>query len=563
MTSSLCPPLPPYTRPGRRNIRRKSAPVIGKAERPGNYRVLPGLKSKTDFVFLALFVKTRHEYAKQGGISLLHIFYLSEEIMTQKTKKRKMFISVLPGEEVEVVLAEDGKVQEYYVEMSHQAKTKGNIYKGTISNIDPALQAAFIAYGAERNGFLQIDEVHPEYYSTPHDSSKHRYPLLQKVLKPGQEVLVQVVKEPTGTKGAFLTTYLSLPGRYIVLTPGREQVGVSRKIENEEERAQLKELIAGFDPGKDLGVIVRTASAGQNKTSLSKDLQFLKRLWKEVRGKGSQGTPPALIYQEPDLALRAIRDYLTDDVSEVWIDHPETAESVAKFAALIYPRRGNLVKQQKDYERTLWDRFNLQKQLSQIYAREVQLPSGGTIVFDHTEALTAVDINSGKIGGKNFSEMALRTNTEAAEGIAQQLRLRDLGGQVVIDFIEMRDRNHWREVEKTLRTAMKEDRARHDIGKMTKFGMLQIVRQRLGSSAISLVTEPCPCCNGAGFRKNMEWESLLALKEIFRTMRRDNCPNPLEYKTNPELASYLLNQKRAKLLEMEKQANISILILSE
>ena len=483
--------------------------------------------------------------------------------MTQKTKKRKMFISVLPGEEVEVVLAEDGKIQEYYVEMSHQAKTKGNIYKGTISNIDPALQAAFIAYGAERNGFLQIDEVHPEYYSAPHDSTKHRYPLLQKVLKPGQEVLVQVVKEPTGTKGAFLTTYLSLPGRYIVLTPGREQVGVSRKIEDEAERAQLKELIAGFDPGKDLGVIVRTASAGQNKTSLSKDLQFLKRLWKEVRSKGSQEKTPALIYQEPDLALRAIRDYLTDDVSEVWIDHAETAESVAKFAALIYPRRGNLVKQQKDYERTLWDRFNLQKQLSQIYAREVQLPSGGTIVFDHTEALTAVDINSGKIGGKNFSEMALRTNTEAAEAIAQQLRLRDLGGQVVIDFIEMRDRNHWRDVEKTLRNAMKEDRARHDIGKMTKFGMLQIVRQRLGSSAISLVTEACPCCDGAGFRKNMEWQSLLALKEIFRTMRRENCPDPLEYKTSPELASYLLNRKRAKLLEMEKEAGVSILILPE
>lgn len=473
----------------------------------------------------------------------------------EKKNKRKMFISVLPGEQVEVVLAEDGHVQEYYVEMLHQAKTKGNIYKGTIHNVDTSLQAAFINYGAERNGFLQIDEVHPEYYLQAHDAKKgHKYPLIQRVLKPGQEMLIQVVKEPTGTKGAFVTNYISLPGRCVVLTPGREQIGVSRKVEDEEERARLKEIMDSLAPGEGLGVIVRTASVGQSKTTLTKDLQFLKRLWKEVRRKGTLEASPALVYEEPDLASRAIRDYLTEDVGEVWVDDPDTAQRVQEFAAIIFPRRGSLVKQHTAPDRTLWERFNIQKQLEGIYSRTVLLPSGGQLVFDQTEALMAVDINSGKIGGKsNFHEMALKTNLEAAEIIAQHLRLRDIGGQVVIDFIEMKDRKNWAEVEKALRTAMKLDRARHDVGKMSKFGLLQVVRQRLGSSAISLSTEACPCCGGSGARRNLEWQSMQALKEIHRLLRQENHPVPLRYQAPGELAFYLLNRKRLKLMELEKE----------
>ena len=479
-----------------------------------------------------------------------------------KKKKRKMFVGVLPGEQVEVVLAEDGKVQEYYVEMLHQAKTRGNIYKGTIHNIDPSLQAAFINYGAEKNGFLQIDEVHPEYFNQPHSASKgHKYPLMQRVLKPGQEVLVQVVKEPTGTKGAFLTTYISLPGRCLVLTPGREQVGVSRKVEDEEERGRLKTIIDSLPLDDGLGVIVRTASVGQSKTTLSKDLQFLKRLWKEVRRKAGTESPPSLVYEEPDLASRAIRDYLTDDVGEVWVDDPVTADRVNEFTSLIFPRKLSLVKVHNVAERPLWERFNIQKQLENIHSRSVSLPSGGVLVFDQTEALMAVDINSGKIGGKsNFQEMALKTNLEAAEVIAQQLRLRDVGGQVVIDFIEMKDRKQWMEVEKTLRQSMKGDRARHDVGKMTKFGLLQVVRQRLGSSAISLSTEACPCCGGSGVRRNLEWQSMQALKDIHRLLRQGNQVPPVRYATNKELAFYLLNQKRRKLLDLEKEFDSEIII---
>lgn len=471
-----------------------------------------------------------------------------------KKGKRKMFISVQAGEQAEVVLTEDGIVEEYYVEMQHQAKTKGNIYKGTIHNIDANLQAAFVSYGAEKNGFLQIDEVHPEYYLVPHEPSKgKKYPLMQKVLRPGQEVLVQVVKEPTGSKGAFLTTYLSLPGRFLVLTPGSEQIGVSRKVDNAEERKRLRSLLEGLDPGPGLGVIVRTVSFGASKAALQRDFQYLTRLWKDIRSKGTVTPSPCLLHREPDLATRAVRDYLTDDVNEIWVDDEDTATSIREVIGRLFPRRPGLVKTHRDQMQTLWERFSLLKQLEQIYAREVFLPSGGRLVFDQTEALTAIDINSGKTSGKNnFEAMALRTNQEAAEAIARQLRLRDLGGQVVIDFIEMRDRNHWREVEKTMRNAMKVDRARYDVGKISNFGLMELVRQRLGSSALSITMECCPLCRGTGLRRNMEWQSQQALREIKRRLRSNQSPS-LICEFDMELALYLLNNKRSRILELERE----------
>jgi len=485
--------------------------------------------------------------------------------MTKGTKrKQKMFISVLPGEQVEVAVAEDGLLLEYYVEMVHQAKTRGHIYRGKIHNIDPALQAAFINYGAERNGFLQIDEVHPEYYQIVQAGQRAKFPPIQKALKKNQELLVQVVKEPTGHKGAFLTTYLSLPGRYFVLTPGREQRGVSRKIEDEGERKRLKEAIAGLKLEEGLGIIVRTAALGQSKTALERDLSYLKRLWKEVRQRGTTAETPSLIYQEQDLASRAVRDYLTDDVGEVWVDEPETAGRVAEMASLVYPRRPGIVKQHTDMDVPLWDRFNLRKQIEQLYGREVSLPSGGVLAFDHAEALTAVDINSGKIGGEsNFREMALKTNVEAAEEIARQLRLRDIGGQVVIDFIEMKDRKHVAEVEKTIRAAFKSDRARTDIGRVSRFGLLELVRQRLGSSALSITSEPCPLCNGSGQRRNHEWQALTVLKDVYRQMRKESGPDSITVKVSPELALYLLNNKKEQLSSMEAEfkKKISIILL--
>ena len=476
--------------------------------------------------------------------------------------KRKMFVSVLPGEEVEVVLSEEGQVHEYYVEMLHQAKTKGNIYKGIINNVDANLQAAFVSYGAVKNGFLQIDEVHPEYFLTHHEAGKGRkFPPIQKVLKPGQEILVQVVKEPTGNKGAFLTSYLSIPGRFLVLTPGREQIGVSRKVDEEGERSRLRGLLEGLNPGPGLGVIVRTVSMGASKTSLRSDLQFLKRLWKDVRKNGSTETAPCLIYQEPDLASRAVRDYLTEEVCEIWVDDEGTAEHIRGMAELLYPRRSGLVKLHRDYNQSLWERFNIQKQLDQIQSREVVLPSGGRLVFDQTEALMAIDINTAKATGKsNFESTVLRTNMEAAEIIPRQLKLRDVGGQVVIDFIEMREQSHWRNVEKTLRNAMKTDRARHDIGKISRFGLMEIVRQRLASSAISVSSETCPHCTGTGVRRNLEWQALQSMREINRQMRKAQASNQpkLSYQAEAELALYLLNHKRERLMELEKAYKVQL-----
>ncbi len=478
-------------------------------------------------------------------------------------KGRKMLVSVLPGEQVEVILQQEGRIEEYYVEMLNQDKTRGNIYKGKIHNIDQSLQAAFVNYGAQRNGFLQVDEVHPEYYQTSYSRKKgERYPPLQKVLKPGQEVLVQVVKEPVGKKGAFLTTYLSLPGRYFVLTPGSEQLGISRKIENEKERQRLKVIVDELKLDEGHGVIVRTVSETLSKTALSRDLQFLKRLWKDVRKKGVEARCPSLVYEEKDLAFRAARDYLTPDVTEIWIDHEESASQMREFVSLIFPRRTKMVRLYAEQERSLFARFNLESQLDSIFSREVKLPSGGRLVFDQTEALTAVDINSGKTTGeKNFRDLALKTNIEAADEIAHQLMLRDIGGQVVIDYIEMKDPKHVREVEKTIRTALKTDKARTDIGKISKFGLQQIVRQRLGISALSSSMEPCPHCQGAGTRRNREWCAMRALKEIYRLLLLKSCPSPLVYETDCALALYLLNEKRHLLTRFEQEFDQQIHIL--
>lgn len=466
---------------------------------------------------------------------------------------RRMLISVIPGEQVEVGLAEEGTLLEYYLDMLRQSKLKGNIYKGIIHNIDPNLQAAFVDFGVGKNGFLQIDEVHPEYWQgyTGENGDKKKLPPIQKVLKPGQEILVQVVKEPSGNKGAFLTTWLSLAGRFLVLTPGQEQVGVSRKVTDPEERQRLREMMNGLSPGAGLGVIVRTVGEGATKTTLRTDLQYLKRLWKEIRKKVTESSAPALIHQEPGLSERAVRDYLTDDISEIWVDDKEEAENVKAMAGLLFPRKKNLVHVYEDKSRSLWDHFNLRKQLEQVYAREVPLPSGGRLVFDQTEALMAIDINSGRISGKgNFEAMAFKTNVEASVAIARQLRLRDIGGQVVIDFIEMREKKHVQEVEKALRQAMKNDRARHDVAHISSFGLLELVRQRMGSSALSLSMEICTACAGTGLRRNLEWQALQCIRDLSQKMKNANgekftCEYP------QELGLYLLNYKREALRKLE------------
>lgn len=473
--------------------------------------------------------------------------------------RRVLYVSTVPDEQAEVVITENGVVSEYFVEMAHQSKIRGNIYKGVINNVDTNLQAAFVNFGCGKNGFLQIDEVHPEYYLAPHDDERSKYPPIQKVLKVGQEVLVQVVKEPNGSKGAFLTTWLSLAGRFLVLTPGQEQIGVSRKVEDNEERQRLRALLNGIKPGENMGVIIRTASEGASKASIQKDLQLLKRTWKNIQKQVVKSPAPSLVYQEADLAGRAVRDYLNDDIDEVWVDSKEVQKSVAELVKVLFPKNKDMLHLHDDMRQTLWERFNIARQLEEVTKREVNLPSGGRLVFDQTEALMAIDINSGKSQGKNnFEAMVYRTNMEAVEAIARHLRLRDIGGQVVIDFIEMRDKSHCRDVEKALHAAMKRDRARHDIGKLSSFGLLELVRQRTGSSVISITSEPCPHCRGTGFRRNLEWQAQGVLRDIRSKLAGKNVPSTYVHHVDQEIAFYLLNKKRDRLSDLEQEFGVRI-----
>ena len=311
---------------------------------------------------------------------------------------------------------------------------------------------------------------------------------------------------------------------------------------------------------------MRTVSAGTSKTTLQKDLNFLKRVWKDIRKKATTEKSPCLIYQEPGLASRSVRDYLSDEVSEVWVDDAATADDIREMAGLLFPRKADLVHLYTDNKKTLWEHFNVLPQLDQVHSREVIMPSGGRLVFDQTEALMAIDINSGKIGGKtNFESMAFRTNMEAARSIARQLRLRDIGGQIVIDFIEMRDPEHCRDVEKEIRNAMKSDRARHDIGKMSSFGLMQIVRQRTGSSAISISMETCPHCNGTGQRRTLEWQAIQALRSMQRGMRTGAAGGQAVYAhtLDAELGLYMLNNKRERMSALEHEFGIRLEIRIE
>ncbi len=506
--------------------------------------------------------------AEGGELSILEAEQNIKKQSKHKNEKtesihRVLYVSCVPDEQVEVVITENGVVSEYFVEMAHQAKIRGNIYKGIINNVDTNLQAAFVNFGGGKNGFLQIDEVHPEYYLT-HHTEESKYPPIQKVLKNGQEVLVQVVKEPAGSKGAFLTTWLSLAGRFIVLTPGQEQIGVSRKVVDINERNRLRELLTNIKPGDNMGVIIRTASEGATKSNIQTDLKVLKRTWKDIQKKVGTEVAPCLIHQEADLASRAVRDYLTEDIDEIWIDSEEVKDALQNLVSIIFPKRKNMLNLHKDTRHTLWERFNILHQLEEVTKREVVLPSGGRLVFDQTEALMAIDINSGKTHGKsNFESMVFRTNMEAVEAIARHLRLRDIGGQIVIDFIEMKDKNHCREVEKAMVNSMKRDKARHDVGRLSSFGLLELVRQRTGTSAISTSSEPCPHCRGIGFRRNLEWQSQSVLRDIKSKLASKSISHNFVHHVEQDIAFYILNKKRDRLQELENQYNIKIEILAK
>jgi ribonuclease E len=472
---------------------------------------------------------------------------------------KKMLINATHPEEHRVAIVEDGLLVELDIEITSREQTRGNIYKGVVVRVEPGLQAAFIDFGGARPGFLQIGEIHPSFFKSAQGGENKGRPRINDLLRRGQELLVQVVKEERGTKGAALTTYLSLPGRYMVLMPESDTKGVSRKIEQESQRKKLKETMNSLELPDNIGYIVRTAGIGQKKTELKRDVDYLIRVYEKVLELAKKIKAPALIYKESNLVIRSIRDYFSSDIDEVLVDDPGAAQEAKEFFEEVMPEYAKLVRLHQE-RRPIFARYQIEEQIEAITRNQVSLPSGGSIVIDATEALVAVDVNSGKMAGEQGVEAtAFKTNMEAAAEVARQLRLRDLGGLIVIDFIDMRDRKHVREVEKRLKDTLKADKARVTVGRISQFGLLEMSRQRIKSALAAAAYLPCPHCGGSGLIKSAETQALDFLRRVYTGMAKGHIGR-VEAEIPLDVASYILNHKRAELLEIEKHHSASIFI---
>lgn len=471
---------------------------------------------------------------------------------------KKMLINATHPEENRVAIVEDGILTELDIEIAGKEQTKGNIYKAAVVRVEPGLQAAFIDYGAERFGFLQMGEIHPSYFRTA-ENSENKRPRITDVLRRGQELLVQVVKEERGTKGAALTTFLSLPGRYMVLMPDSDTKGVSRKIEDESQRKKLKEAMASLDLPADMGYIVRTAGIGQKKEELKRDFDYLVRVYETIQEQARRMKAPTLIYKESNLAIRSIRDYFSSEMDEVLVDDPKVADEARDFFQQVMPEYARLVKLHQE-RRPIFSRYQIEEQIETITKNKVQLPSGGSIVIDVTEALVAVDVNSGKMAGEQGVEAtAYKTNLEAAAEAARQLRLRDLGGLIVLDFIDMRERKHIREVEKCLKDSLKNDKARVTVGRISQFGLLEMSRQRIKAALAEGSFLPCPHCNGTGRVKSAEAQAVAFLRKVQSAIAKGQIGR-VEGEVPLDVATYLLNYKREELLDMERRHQMVMII---
>jgi ribonuclease E len=471
----------------------------------------------------------------------------------------KLLINAEEPEECRIAQVENGRLDSYHVTTVVRERTKNNIYKGRIVAVEANLQAAFVDIGTGRNGFLPFNEIHPEYFREDVSDrdrksiSQHQWKKLkiEDVVKKGQEVLVQVVKEVTGNKGANITTYLSLPGRCLVLMPGSDSAGISRKIVGEERRSALREIMSSFSIPEGIGYIIRTASAEITKTALQKDLRYLLRLWKEIKKRGQTMNAPALIYEEQETVVRFLRDHFTPDISEILVDTEESLEQVQQFVDLLPAKQKKVKVKLHRGAKPIFNQNNVEEQIESIYKPQVPLPSGGSIVIDPTEALVAIDVNSGRTSKNgDFEETIFLANMEAAVELARQLRLRDLGGLIVVDFIDMRNKKHIREVEKQVKASMKRDKAKVDISRISRFGLMQISRQKMGAPIEKGSYLPCEYCQGRGVVKSVETQALYFLRRIQtgilrKKVQRVECRLPLE------VANYLLNKKRKELAELE------------
>ena len=540
------------------------------------------------------------------------------------TMKNEMLINVSQPEECRIAVVEDGVLEELYIERSSQDNYVGNVYKGVVVNLEPTIQAAFVDFGVGRNGFLHISDVEPQYYrqagidpakymetgggfyrgeeiadatdgegddndtpdgevsgengnsdsssETPRNGKRPRgrrtmrpgsrprvKPPIQDILRRGDEILVQVIKEGIGNKGPTLSTYISIPGRYLVLMPALGRVGVSRKIEDEDDRRRLRDILLDLNPPKGLGFIIRTAGAGRTKRELSRDLAYLLRLWKVIVRRVKKCRAPVDIYEESDMIIRTIRDIFSSEVDVIHVDESRAFERAKEFLQMVMPRHvGRL--QFYEGKDPLFNKYNLEDEISMIHQREVPLKKGGSIVIDQTEALVAIDVNSGNFRANGTAEdSAFQINQLAAKEIARQLRLRDLGGVVVNDFIDMRQERHRRGVERVLREAVKRDRARTKILRTSPFGLIEMTRQRIRPGLKRSIYRDCPSCDGSGVVKTPESMAIEAVRTLITAAQHPDAVR-IDIQVAEEVATYLNNRKRREISQLEIEADISVQI---
>ncbi len=460
--------------------------------------------------------------------------------------KKILIEASLPGFK-RVALLKEGVLEEYFVEPVPSGTLVGNVYLGLVSNISPSLQAAFVDFGQGRRGFLPLEEVHPMYWASR--PKGRRRPRIEEVLREGQPLIVQVVRDEIGEKGAMLTTYPSLAGRYLVLLPFREVRGVSLKIEPEPRRRRWKEFLEGLELPEGMGLIVRTAAQGCSKKDLLKDLSYLLKLWEMILNKSRETPPPSLLYEEGGIALRVVRDYFTPEVKEILVDQKEAYDEVYRFFSEFMPRYRHRVRLYED-DLPLFYRYHVEDQARRLYMRQVELPSGGTLTFDITEAFVAVDVNSGK-GKEPWSpeKLAFKTNLEAAQEIPRQLRLRGLGGLVVIDFIDMERAEHRQEVERKLKEGFKSDKAKISIGSLSEFGTLVLSRQRMRPFLVEQTHDRCPHCSGTGWVKKTSFVAQEVLLDLRRLLAEGK--KCLEVIAQEPLINFLKEQRGEVLLQLE------------
>ena len=465
----------------------------------------------------------------------------------------RILINAIDPEECRVAIVKERNLEEFYIESASREITQGNIYKGKISRIEPSLQAVFVDYGAERHGFLQRHEIHSDYFQES-EGGDHK---LEKLVKRGQELMVQVTKEPFMKKGAMLTTYISLAGRHLVLMPGSDTRGISRKIEDEEERSRIKDLLDNLKSPEGFGLIVRTAGANCTKTMLVRDLRYLMRLWENIKKSVMKEPAPALLYRERHLVLRSIRDYFTPEVNEILVDNPAVFHEVRDFIKIISRKHHKIVKLYKG-AKPIFTQFGIENQIATIFESRVNLKSGGSIVIQQTEALVSIDVNSGKsTHEKSIEKTAFLTNLEAAEEAARQLRLRDLGGLIVIDFIDMKDPKHRSEVERRLRSVANEDKAKTKVGKISRFGLLEMSRQRIRPSIEFGSYQPCRYCQGKGLIASTETLAVGFLRKLSLETLKPGI-SYVKGVVPINVADYLLNKKRKEIAELEERRNLSV-----